>query len=138
MSINQRIKDFAIHKKISIRKFEQMCSLSNGYVSNINYAIGEDKMLNIIQTFPDINPVWLQMGEGNMLKSNYNADANFEEAIIKVPEINPHFEQRSIEALSRALDRLTQMYEKVVLENDDLKVENENLKRVVSVQKAGA
>jgi hypothetical protein len=74
MSINQRIKAFTEYKKISIRKFEKICGLSNGYVNNLNYTIGEDKLQKIIQQYPELNPVWLQMGKGEMLKDNRVSD----------------------------------------------------------------
>ena len=132
MSIKQRVEEFTKFKKISIRKFESACGLSNGYFSGLKNAIGRDKMEAITRQYPELNPVWLMMGEGSMLRVQYKIERQND--ILN----ETHFEQRSIDSLSRALDRLSQMYEKAVLENDDLKDEIENLKKVASAQKTGA
>lgn len=137
MTVKERLKRFIKYKNISERRFCAIVGLSPTYVSAMRTSIQPDKVINIAMHFPDLNTGWLMTGEGEMLKSDYKFNP-ITPSVLKEPAFNPHFELKSIEALSRALDRLTQMYEKVVLENDDLKEENENLKRVASAQKVGA
>lgn len=67
-TINQRIKTFIKYKGLSVREFERLCNLSNGYVSGIKYSILPEKMSNISLQFPDLNTGWLMTGEGEMLK----------------------------------------------------------------------
>lgn len=66
-TINQRLKTFISYKGISIREFERVCGLSNGYVSGIKHVILPEKMANISLHFPDLNTVWLLTGHGEML-----------------------------------------------------------------------
>jgi hypothetical protein len=137
MTVKERLKRFIKYKNISERRFCTTVGLSPTYVSAMRTSIQPDKVLNIALHFPDLNTGWLMTGEGEMLKRQ---DSNKVESLeaLKEPDINPHFEYRSIDALSRALDRLTQMYERAVLENEDLKEEVEELKKVVDAQRGTA
>lgn len=47
-----------------------MCHLSNGYVRNIKSQIGDEKLSNILNTFPELSKVWLLTGEGEMLRTD--------------------------------------------------------------------
>ena len=65
-----RIKKFIDSKGISIRMFEQSVGMSNGsFASQLknNKTIGVDKIENILQTYTEVNPVWLLTGQGKML-----------------------------------------------------------------------
>ena len=70
MTINERIYAFIDFKDISIKKFEELCDLSNGYISSMRKGFGRDKLNNVLTIFPDLNRDWLLYGEGDMLKSN--------------------------------------------------------------------
>lgn len=78
-SVKQRLIDFINLKKISIREFERLCNLSNGYVKGVKHSILPEKMRGISLQYPDLNPIWLLMGEGEMLlsdKSNTDKSEN--------------------------------------------------------------
>lgn len=65
-----RIKEYIDYKGISIRKFEESVGFSNGSFGSQyknNKTIGVDKVEYILQTYKDINPVWLLTGHGSML-----------------------------------------------------------------------
>lgn len=70
---NQTIKDrvylFCEYKKISIKQFESLCGMSNGYVAAMRKGFGMEKLNNVLKQFPEINREWLLFGEGEMLKS---------------------------------------------------------------------
>ena len=68
-TVKERIKKFIAFKKISIREFERLCNLSNGYVKGIKHSILPEKMRGIILQYPELNIAWLVAGEGEMLKT---------------------------------------------------------------------
>lgn len=92
----QRIKEFIDFKGMSVRSFEKKVNFSNGaFASQFKNRknIGSDKIENILQTYPDINPRWLLTGNGQMLLNNENIDSNPEmvgllKKIIKLQEQN--------------------------------------------------
>lgn len=72
--ISDRIRQFIDYKKITINKFSDSVGTSNSYFNKLiknGTTIGSDKIENILQAYPEINPEWLITGKGNMLKE-YN------------------------------------------------------------------
>lgn len=64
-----RIKKYIDAKGISMRAFEISVGFSNGAFSNQlknNKTIGVDRIEHILNTYPDLNPMWLLTGEGEM------------------------------------------------------------------------
>ncbi|MFA5848595.1 MAG: helix-turn-helix transcriptional regulator [Bacteroidales bacterium] len=74
MSVKERIKFFLEYKELSQSAFEKRCGLSNGYVNNIRKSISDNILQKVALTFPELNPVWLRMGEGKMLLNEEVAD----------------------------------------------------------------
>lgn len=70
MTIKERIYAFIEFKDMSVKKFEELCDLSNGYISSMRKGFGRDKLNNVLTIFPDLNRDWLLYGEGEMIKSN--------------------------------------------------------------------
>lgn len=68
MNTQERIYAFCKHKRISIRQFEILSNLSNGYVSSMRKGLGVGKLENVLNAFPDLNREWLLYGEGEMIK----------------------------------------------------------------------
>ena len=71
-SIRERLYKIADINGLSMRKFEELCGLKRGNISNMTElgAIGSDKLSKIIDAFSDVNAQWLLSGEGEMLKNN--------------------------------------------------------------------
>ncbi len=69
-TVKERIISFLKFKGIGQTKFEQLCGLSRGYVTNLKNAPKTDKVLKILNTFPELDKVWLLTGEGSMLRGN--------------------------------------------------------------------
>jgi len=68
MTTKDRILQFIKYKNLNPRQFEIRSGLSNAYVKNMRKSIGEEKLKQIGNAFPELNIVWLKMGEGEMLK----------------------------------------------------------------------
>lgn len=64
--IIDRILQVVSYKGISKRKFYLQTGLSNGFLDK-NRDLGASKVEKILRTYPEINPVWLLLGEGEML-----------------------------------------------------------------------
>ncbi|MBP5367896.1 MAG: hypothetical protein J6Z01_05565 [Bacteroidales bacterium] len=67
-TVKDRVKYFCDSKKISIKQFEELCGLSNGYISSMRKGFGAPKLKNVLKQFPDLNREWLLFGDGEMLK----------------------------------------------------------------------
>ena len=89
-TVKERIMSFISTKGISIREFEKRSGLSNGYIKSLKDSPTVSRMSMIIRAFPEINPKWLQFGEGDMFKEG-------EKQIVKsytkgIPYFNVDFE----------------------------------------------
>jgi len=72
MGVKERIYLFAKSEHLPIKRFEQMCGMSNGYVSSMRKGMGADKLENVLRAFPNLNRDWLLYGEGEMIKTSQN------------------------------------------------------------------
>lgn len=70
MGIKERILEFIKYKGLRIKQFEEICKLSNGYISSMRKGFGTSKLENVLNRFPELNREWLLYGEGEMLKSD--------------------------------------------------------------------
>lgn len=68
-TVKQRLLEYLRSKNISIREFERLAGLSNGYMANLRRSPTAERVQNILSAFPDMNRTWLLTGEGEMLKS---------------------------------------------------------------------
>ena len=67
MTTKERTLRFIAYKGLSVKKFEEMCGLSNGYVNSMKSGYGSNKLLQVLRVFPELNRDWLVYGEGEML-----------------------------------------------------------------------
>ena len=72
-SVKQRLVEFIRHEGLSVRMFERLANLSNGYIKSLKKSPTTDKMSSIIAAFPMLNQTWLLTGEGNMIKEDKTA-----------------------------------------------------------------
>lgn len=73
MKIIDRIYQYIDSKRIKAVPFEKEVGLSNGYLGKQlkrNADLGESVILKIIDNCPDLNPLWLLTGKGEMLKDD--------------------------------------------------------------------
>ena len=69
VTIKERLDYFLAKMKISQRKFENACGLSNGYINNLKKSPSGAVMQKILSAYPYLNQDWLLKGEGNMFIS---------------------------------------------------------------------
>lgn len=87
-NLRERLEEFIAYKQMSVRRFENICEFSNGYVRTINRALSDDKLGKIMKEFPELNKTWLILGEGEMLSSHSVQEATPDGELIK-PEDMP-------------------------------------------------
>ncbi len=70
-----RILQFIDYKGISKLSFYKEVGLSNGFLDK-NKSIGADNLVKILRKYPEIEPMWLLLGEGEMLKKSDQIQKN--------------------------------------------------------------
>lgn len=66
-TVKERLMAFIEYEKLSIREFERLAGLSNGYMKSLRKSPTMDKMRSILYAFPQMSEKWLVDGEGPML-----------------------------------------------------------------------
>lgn len=82
--ILKRIKQFIDYKGMAIAAFERSIGMANasfGKSLKNGGAIGSDKLEKILSVYPEISPIWLMTGKGNMIIGE-NEEATKQQAII--------------------------------------------------------
>lgn len=69
-TVKQRLISFIEHLAISKNAFEKNCGLSLRAVSNIKSTISDDTLKKIVLRYPELNPTWVMLGEGPMLRDS--------------------------------------------------------------------
>ena len=75
MTSRERVLQFVDYRSISKNKFYKETGLSNGFLDKNNHP-GADKLEQIIYTYPEINPEWLLIGRGSMLRNTKDTEKN--------------------------------------------------------------
>lgn len=81
--IQDRIKEYIDTKGISVREFCRKINVSSSFLSR-DAEISSDKVLNIINAYPEISIEWLMTGIGNMYRQNDNKNTGEEVASIEL------------------------------------------------------
>lgn len=73
MGVKERLREYVKTLNISEREFCRRIGVSSSYINNIRQSIQPDKMKAISENFPELSPMWLLTGDGEMLQgSNLN------------------------------------------------------------------
>lgn len=81
MTTKDRTLSFIAYKGLSVKRFEEMCGLSNGYVNSMRSGYGSGKLAGVLAAFPELSMNWLVSGEGEMLKSEVSQSAKGDNTI---------------------------------------------------------
>lgn len=125
-SVKHRIKQFIEYKGISVREFERVCGLSNGYVNGITQTIMPNKVSAISLHFPELNTGWLLTGEGEMLKGN--------KTVVSVPVTE--YRNSKQDEIDR-LNRLVQSQQDTIHKLTELLYERKGVQRDAEVAGVG-
>lgn len=75
MTITERLEEYMIHKGLNANRMTTQAGLSIGLIGRAiknNTTLNSETIEKILQTFPDLNPEWLLLEQGNMMKSEQN------------------------------------------------------------------
>ncbi len=70
----ERIKQYIDSKGLKTKAFERSVGLSNGaFAAQLKNkkSIGVDKLEKILKAYPELNPIWVLLGKGEMILPNY-------------------------------------------------------------------
>ncbi|WP_373248757.1 helix-turn-helix domain-containing protein [Bacteroides thetaiotaomicron] len=80
MAVKERLREYIKVLGISEREFCRRIGVSTSYVNSIRTSIQPDKMKSIGEQFPELNPMWLITGDGEMLQraniNQFSGDSN--------------------------------------------------------------
>ena len=68
-TVKARMKEFIASLGISEREFCRRVGVSSGYVESIKQSISPKVMQTITMHYPELNPIWLLLGKGEMTKT---------------------------------------------------------------------
>lgn len=85
-SIRDRLLLFVEYKGLSVRAFEESCGFSNGFVSKTGDTMRKQNVDKISTVYPELNTVWLRMGEGKMLKETSGNAVPVECEVVSHPD----------------------------------------------------
>ena len=129
MTIQERILQLLEKKEVTPYKFCKDLSFSMGYLDKRG-AIGTDKYLKIIKYFPEISPMWLLSGEGDMLKSELTEQkfSNNDKYTASLEKINA-LQEDKIANLEKTIKELNNKLQKTIAkqENDIINLQGEDL-----------
>lgn len=105
MTTKDRTLRFIAHKGLSVKKFEEICGLSNGYLNSMKSGYGNSKLAQVLRAFPELNRDWLVYGEGEMIKGD---SIQQEETLTPIPtiEATPMQEDTLVAELRAQIERL--------------------------------
>ena len=69
-TVKDRLITYLSEKKLSKAEFGRRIGASSAFVTSMRKSMQPDKIERIAQEFPDLNIVWLQTGEGEMLNGS--------------------------------------------------------------------
>ncbi|MBD5228828.1 MAG: helix-turn-helix transcriptional regulator [Bacteroidales bacterium] len=133
-TVKERLKQFIKHLGISEREFCRRVGVGSAYIQSIRKSIMPDTLQQITIQFPQLNPLWLMMGEGEMLLPEEKPEEKAPEAapseiLLKLLDDAQNekarllsiieSQQRTIERQQMTIESLTELTKKVDVRRGD-------------------
>lgn len=131
-SVKGRLKQFISYLNISEREFCRNVGVGSAYVASIKKSIPADKMEAISSQYPELNPVWLLRGDGEMLLPGVqpkalrpaSSDDYFRPSEILIKLLDDAQNEKArllsiIESQQRTIERLTELTKKADVHRGD-------------------
>lgn len=101
-NVKQRLLQYAKSQDVGMMEFYEKSSISQSNFSGKGgeSALSTDKIIHILITFPDLNPDWLLLGKGEMLRKNEEKNINFD--LLDMVSLDKYVEKVEECALLRA------------------------------------
>ena len=134
MEVKDRVYEFVKFKGLTMKKFEEMCGLSAGYVSSMRHNFGKEKLTNVLTQFPELSREWLLFGEGKMLKSG-NFSQN-QEKVTQNNENGDNIQGQNVTIqgnVDEFLAIIKQQQEQLTRSQDQLSKSQEQIDRLISI-----
>ena len=78
-TVKSRLKAFVAYLNMSEREFCRTIGVGSAYIASIKKSIKADKLKAISRQYPELNPVWLIRGDGEMLQRRNNNSTQSEQ-----------------------------------------------------------
>lgn len=123
-TVKERLKYFIKSEGISEREFCRRVGVGSAYIQSIRKSIMPDTLQQITIQFPRLNPLWLMMGDGEMLlpEEEKKPEAAPSEILLKLLDDAQNEKARLlsiIESQQRTIERLTELTKKVDVHRAD-------------------
>jgi len=116
--VKARLKEFIATLPISEREFCRQIGVSSAYIESIKNSVSPKVMQTISIQYPQLNPLWLLMGKGEMLVSGGSAPAETAPSVMLQKLLDAATEEKTrllniIESQQRTIETLTTELKKV-------------------------
>ncbi|WP_431369941.1 hypothetical protein [Kordia sp.] len=104
MKIIDRIILFIKRKNLSMRAFDKSINVGNGYTSKqskSSASVGSDVLEKIIDVYPELSPLWLLTGKGDMI-----IELHTDEEKDKINEPQPEYNNSIDEIIEFKIERI--------------------------------
>ena len=133
-TVKERLKEFIKYLGISEREFCRRVGVGSAYIQSIRKSIMPDTLQQITIHFPQLNPIWLMMGDGEMLLPEEKPEEKAPEAapseiLLKLLDDAQNekarllsiieSQQRTIERQQTTIESLTELTKKVDVRRGD-------------------
>ena len=128
--IVERIRQIIDYKKISTRQFCIEVGVANGFLDKVK-DVGSEKLLKILNTYPELSPEWLLTGKGKMLKEEEVKKVAPQDLPTANDEVSTLLREKAamLEAIIKEKEEKEAMYKEKIMALENELQEYKNLKK---------
>lgn len=116
--MKERLQQLIEYLQVNVSQFEKNISVSNGTIRNAmarNKGLNSDVLCKILDVYPNINPDWLLLEKGEMLRSSASNNSSDVGIAIKIISEKDARIESLIRENERLLSRISFLEEKAGL-----------------------